>query len=273
MNRIDQKFKALRKLNKKAFIAFLTAGYPDLKTTEELVVAFEKVGVDIVEIGVPFSDPMADGKTIQAASQKALEHQVTLAKILQLVKRIRTRSQIPIALMSYYNPVFHFGNARFIAQAKAAGVDGVIVPDLPPEEAKDLIKAARAKNIATVFFLAPTTSKYRIKRIADASSGFVYYVSVTGITGTGQSIATDSIGKHIKQVKQFTDKPICVGFGVSTPEQVRSIANISDGVIVGSEIIRRIERNRGKKDLVKRVAGFVKNLSSAIEKETITKRQ
>lgn len=260
MNRIDQKFKELKKRKKKAFIAFLTAGYPNLKVTEDLVVAFEKSGVDIVEIGVPFSDPLADGKTIQAASQKALEHDITLEKILHLVKRIRKRSGIPIALMTYYNPVFHFGDEKFIALAKSAGVDGVIIPDLPPEEAKDLIKAARAKGVATVFFLAPTTSRHRIQRIADASSGFIYYVSVTGITGTGQSIAAESIGKHIRQIKQFTNKPVCVGFGVSTPHQVRSIAKISDGVIVGSEIIRQIDKNAGKKDLVIRVAKFVGNL-------------
>ena len=264
MNRIDETFKKLKKAKKKAFIAFLTAGYPDLKVTEDLAVALGNSGADLIEIGVPFSDPLADGKTIQAASQKALEHHVTLEKILSLVKRIRARSPVPLALMTYYNPVFHFGEAKFVAEAKAAGADGVIIPDLPPEEARGLIKAARAKRIATIFFLAPTTSRHRIKRIADASTGFIYYVSVTGITGTAQTIQFSQLRKSIRTAKMMTKKPVCVGFGVSTPAQVKAVAGIADGVIVGSEIIRRIDQNRGKKDLVKNVARFVRILTRAL---------
>lgn len=259
-NRIEQKFQQLKKARQKAFIAFITAGDPSLKVTENLVLAFEKSGVDIVELGVPFSDPLADGPTIQAASQRALKNGVTLAKIFNLVKNIRRKSQLPIALMTYYNPVFHFGESKFIAKAKEAGVDGVIIPDLPPEEAGNLIKAARQKNVSTVFFLSPTTTPKRVKKILTVSSGFIYYVSLTGVTGARQSLPAD-IMKHVRSAKSLTRKPICVGFGISTGQQVRALSKAADGVIVGSAIVNEIAKHGGKKDLVKKVARFVFNLS------------
>lgn len=261
MNRIDRKFKELKK--KKAFIAFITAGDPNLKTTEELVLAFEQSGVDIIELGVPFSDPLADGPTIQASSQRALKKGVNLEKILQLVKRLRQRSQIPIALMTYYNPVFHYGEEKFIRDAKKCGVDGVIIPDLPPEEARIIIKWARALDCSTTFFLAPTTTKQRMKQIVKASTGFVYYVSLRGVTGARKGISKE-IAEKIQFAKRFTRKPICVGFGVSTPTQVQSVAKIADGIIVGSAIINQIERNKGKKNLVKNVSRFVWTLAKSI---------
>ena len=260
MNRIDKKFQELKRKRKKAFIAFITAGDPNLKSTEQLVLAFEKAGVDIVEIGVPFSDPLADGPTIQAASQRALQKDVNLDQILNLVGRIRKSSQIPIALMTYYNPIFFYNEGRFLSKAKACGVDGIIVPDLPPEEARDLIRLAKRQDISTVFFVSPTTTAKRMKLVAQASSGFIYYVSLTGVTGSRSKLPS-SISGQIKLLKRITKKPVCVGFGISTPQQARAVAKFSDGVIVGSAIVSAIERNRGKRDLVKKVVKFVSNLA------------
>jgi tryptophan synthase alpha chain len=259
MNRIDKKFSELKCQGKSAFIAFITAGDPDLKTTVELVLAFEKAGVDIVELGVPFSDPLADGPTIQAASERALHSGATLPKIFEAVKEIRKVSDIPLALMTYYNPVFHFGEKHFVDSAKSAGVDGVIVPDLPPQEAKDLMALSRKADLSTIFFLSPTTKDERIPGIAQASTGFIYYVSLTGVTGTAQGLPKDIMAR-IQKAKAMTTKPVCVGFGVSTAQQVKMISQIADGVIVGSAIVKEIDKHRGQKDLVSQVAGFVKKL-------------
>ncbi len=260
MNRIEEKFCRLRKEKKKAFIAFITAGDPDLKTTERLVPAFEEAGADIVELGVPFSDPMADGPTIQAASQRALKRRVDLEKIFRLVKRIRRRSSIPIALMSYANPVMHFGEKRFIRECARHGVDGCIIPDMPPEEASPLIRAARRKDIATIFFLSPTTRMERFPAVIEASRGFIYYVSLTGVTGARKTLSGE-VMSNVRKAKSMTDLPVCVGFGVSTPGQVKSIAREADGVIVGSAIIKEIVKHRSREDMVRRVAGFVKRMS------------
>ena len=264
MNRIDQKFQDLRKLKKAAFIAFLTTGDPDLKTTEALALSFESAGVDILDLGVPFSDPMADGPTIQAASQRALKNKVNLKQLLELVARVRKTSQLPIALMSYYNPVFHYGVKKFVHDAKAAGVDGVIIPDLPPEEAKDLITEAKKADLSTVFFAAPTTTNDRLKGIVNAATGFIYYVSLAGVTGARQSLP-QQIKKDVLRVKSITKKPVCVGFGISTAQQVKEIGAFSDGIIVGSAIIKEMEKHTGRKDLVKVVSSFVSNLSNALK--------
>ena len=266
INRIDKKFNELKKQKKKAFIAFITAGDPSLSVTEKLVVAFERCGVDIVELGVPFSDPLADGPTIQAASERALKKGVTLAKILQTVKRIRKKSQMPITLMTYYNPIFHRGEENFMVEAKKAGVDGMIVPDLPFEEAKNLVKAAKKHHIATVFFISPTTSISRMKTIVRAASGFIYYVSLTGVTGARKDLPQDLTTK-IRMAKRFSKKPICVGFGVSTPAQVKSISRYADGVIVGSAIVQAIYKNSFKRNLISDVGRFVKRLTSQLEKK------
>jgi tryptophan synthase alpha chain len=263
MNRLDQTFKQLKAQRKKAFIAFITAGDPNLATTEKLVLSFEQAGVDVIELGVPFSDPLADGPTIQAASQRALKHHVTLDKILGLVKRIRVKSQIPIALMTYYNPVFHYGEEKFVVRAVKAGVDGLIIPDLPPEEAAGLIKISRKHNCATVFFLSPTTTKERMTKIVQASTGFIYYVSLTGVTGARTSLPSSAI-QNVRQAKKLTGKPICVGFGVSTPAQVKSMSRIADGVIVGSAIIKEIEKNHGKAKLISNVTQFVRTLVAEV---------
>jgi len=263
MNRIDHKFKELKRKRKKAFIAFITAGDPSLKVTEELVLAFEKNGVDIIELGVPFSDPLADGPTIQAASQRALKNHVTLNKILNLVKKIRLKSQIPIALMTYYNPVFRYGDDKFVQRAVKMGVDGVIVPDLPPEEAGNLIGSARKNNLSAIFFLSPTTTPKRMRGIIKVSSGFIYYVSLTGVTGARRKL-DHNVTKNVRLAKRLTGKPICVGFGVSTSQQVKAISKIADGVIIGSVIIKNIEKNKGKKNLVRNVSKFVHQLTKGL---------
>jgi tryptophan synthase alpha chain len=265
MNRIARTFSHLRKNKQKAFIAYITAGDPNLSTTEQLVYAFEMAGVDLIELGVPFSDPMADGPTIQAASQRALKNHVSLTDILALVTRIRKRSAIPIALMTYYNPVFRMGDEAFCKAAQKAGVDGVIIPDLPPEEAQTLRKAAVNTDLSTIFFMAPTTTTERLKKTVKVATGFIYYVSLTGVTGARVELSR-SIAGDIKRAKRLTDKPVCVGFGISNADQVRTVGKIADGVIVGSAIVKEIEKNRGKKDLVKNVANYVKTLVSALRK-------
>jgi len=261
-NRIDQKFKDLKKAKKKAFIAFITAGDPDLKTTSDLIIALGNAGTDIIELGVPFSDPLADGPTIQLSYQRALKKETNLDKILQTVRQVRPFSQVPIALMSSYNPIFHYGEEKFIKAAKSVGIDGLIIPDLPPEEAADLIKFCRKQNISLVFFLSPTTTSQRMKKIVQVSTGFVYYVSLTGVTGS-RAVLPDDILSKIKAAKRATKKPICVGFGISTPEQVRSISKVADGVIVGSAIVKQIERLQGQPDIVDKTVEFVSQLIKA----------
>lgn len=259
MNRIDKKFKELKKTKKKAFIAFITAGFPNLSVTEKLIYELDKAGVDILELGVPFSDPMADGPVIQESSQVALKRHTHLVDVLNLVKKARKSVNMPICLMTYYNPIFCFPEAKFIARAKACGVDGVIIPDFPPEEGKDFIKAARRQGLDTICFLSPTSPKNRIKLIANASTGFIYYVSLTGVTGARSALGRD-IRKNITQIKRVTNKPVCVGFGVSTSSQVKEIFKIADGVIVGSAIVKKIKENIGSPDLIKTVGSFVSNL-------------
>lgn len=256
MTRIEKKFKQLRRENKKAFITFITAGYPDLAVTEKLVLEFSRIGVDIIELGVPFSDPLADGPVIQEASETALKNKVHLGEILNLAKRLRKKTEIPICLMSYYNPIFCFGEANFARQAAQCGVDGIIIPDLPPEEAKSLIRLADKAGLNSIFFLAPTSTAQRIELVSKVCSGFIYYVSLTGVTGPREQLPGD-VDKHIREIKKVTDTPVCVGFGVSHPQQVKDICKFADGVIIGSAIIRKIKENIGKSGLVKKAAEFV----------------
>ncbi|OIO37534.1 MAG: tryptophan synthase subunit alpha [Candidatus Omnitrophica bacterium CG1_02_49_10] len=260
MNRIGKKFAELKRIKKKAFIAYITAGDPDMRITERLVLELAANGADIIELGVPFSDPLADGPTIQRASQRALRGKINIKMILSLVKRLRRATEVPIVLMPYYNTVLRYGVKRFVKEASAAGVDGVIVPDLPVEEAGELMSEARRRRLATIFLVAPTTTRERIRHIAKASSGFIYYVSLTGVTGARKSLPKDIISS-IKAVKRLSAKPVCVGFGISTPEQVRDMSKTADGVIVGSAIIKIIEDNMGRKGLVKKAGLFVKRIA------------
>jgi tryptophan synthase alpha chain len=259
MNRIDKRFSLLRKSSRPAFIAFITAGYPNLKTTEQLIYEFCARGVDVIELGVPFSDPMADGPVIQASSQAALKNHVHLIDILKLVKKARKKSEIPICLMTYYNPIFCFGEAAFVKQAVASGVDGVIVPDLPPEEGRNFINLAKKSGLDTIFFVSPTTAKKRIKFIAQASGGFIYYVSLTGVTGARKKLPADLMNK-LKEIKQITSKPVCAGFGISSAAQVKAIGKHCDGVIIGSAIVKKITENLKNKNLEVKVGAFVSNL-------------
>ncbi len=238
MNRIDKRFKDLKAQKKKAFIPYVMAGDPSLNATKNIVLMFEECGADIIELGVPFTDPLADGPTIQRAAERAQKKGVTLKKVVALVKELRRKTEIPVVLMTYYNPVFKYGDERFFNDAKKAGVDGVIIPDLPPDEADELIRFARKNDIATIFLLAPTSTSERIKKVAASSTGFIYYVSMTGITGT-RLLIDSSIGKSIKDIHKITGKPVAVGFGVSNPAEARAVAGISDGVIVGSAIVKK----------------------------------
>ena len=260
MNRIDKKFKELRKKRKKAFIAFIMAGDPSLSATKKLIFELEARSVDIIELGVPFSDPLADGLTIQRSSERALKNKVTLNSVCNLVKSVRSHTQIPIVFLTYYNLIHHYGLKRFIQKASLSGVDGIIIPDLPPEESKELCSYAKKKRFSIIHLAAPTSSKERLIKIATASKGFIYYVSLTGTTGARKELPKE-ISSDLRRLKRITKTPICVGFGISTPEQVKSISKSADGVIVGSAIIKVIEKNRKDKDLIKKVGTFVKKLN------------
>lgn len=259
MNRIEKKFKELKKSAKKAFIVFITAGYPNLGITRQLVLEFAKIGVDIIELGVPFSDPMSDGPIIQEASQSALKKKVHLKEILNLVKGLRRDTDIPICLMTYYNPIFCFDEEKFVRAARACGVDGVIVPDLPPEEGRRFVKLANKQSLDVICFISPTTSQKRARYIASVAGGFIYYVSLTGVTGP-RRVLPEGLGSHLRAIKKITRKPLCVGFGISRREQVKEIYKIADGVIVGSAIVKKIKENIGKPDLVKKVVKFTAHL-------------
>lgn len=262
MNRIDKKFKELKKNNKKAFIAFIMAGDPSLGVTEKLIYELVSSGADIIELGVPFSDPIADGPTIQKASGRGLKSKTDLSGVFSLVKKVRGQIRAPIVFLIYYNLVFHYGPERFVKDAVFNGVDGVVIPDLPPEESKELYKAAKKNKFSVIHLLAPTSSVRRIKKVSGTATGFIYYVSLTGTTGARKKLPKE-LGENLKRIKGITNVPVCVGFGVSTPGQVKEVQKFSDGAIVGSAIIKVIENNIGKKDLVKKVGSFVKNLKGA----------
>lgn len=263
MNRIDRCFQELRATGQKALIPFITAGDPDVATTLEMAWAFEEAGADLLEIGVPFSDPLADGTTIQRASQRALENGVTLKGVIGLVEQIRARSRIPVILMSYVNPILRMGAREFATRAGDAGVDGIIVPDLPPEEAQELQQHCAASAVHTVFLAAPTSTEVRLRRIAAASQGYIYYVALKGVTGARDTVETD-LEFSLTRLRQVTEKPIAVGFGISTPAQVSQVGRLADGVIVGSAIVDRIERRKGDPGLVGEVAGFIRSLKHAL---------
>ncbi|MDD5348365.1 MAG: tryptophan synthase subunit alpha [Candidatus Omnitrophica bacterium] len=259
MNRIDKTFKRLRQQRKKAFIAFITAGYPSLRTTEELVLGFARAGVDIVELGIPFSDPIADGPVIQQSSFEALKKKTTLVKVLSLVKGLRRKTGIPVCFMSYYNPLYAFGPERFLRRARESGVDGLIIPDLPCEEAGDFLRLCDKYGIDLIQFIAPTTTRQRCRKICGLARGFIYYISLTGTTGVRKKLAQDISG-HLRSVRSMTRKPVCAGFGISNRRQVAKVSQLCDGVIVGSAIVNKVGENTGKKDLAQRVTKFVKGL-------------
>lgn len=260
--RIEKTFKRLGENGEKALVAFVTAGDPDLDTTRRLIPELERAGADIVELGLPFSDPMADGPTIQASSERALEAGATVPKVLDLIKDVRKDTEVPIVLFGYYNPIYSYGLKKFARKASRAGADGVLVVDLPPEEADEFKTELDSVGLDLIFLLTPTSDTGRMKLVAGKGSGFVYYVSLTGVTGARTTLAT-RIGDYVKRIRKFTDLPVGVGFGISTPEQARSVAKKADGVIVGSAIINTIA-GAGGKDPVKEAARFVRRLKKAV---------
>ncbi|MCP9454959.1 MAG: tryptophan synthase subunit alpha [Nitrospira sp.] len=262
-NRLDSVFDRLKAENKKALIIYLMAGDPTLDDTKRLVLALEGAGADIIELGVPFSDPIADGPVIQRAAQRALANGVSLRAILAMVKSLRLRTKIPIVLMLYYNSVCAMGYETFCQAAKDAGVDGVIVPDMPPDEAGPLKGPAEEAGLRLIFLLAPTSTAARRAFVARRSRGFLYYVSLTGITGAKLTDIAD-VGQKVEKIKKIARAPIAVGFGVATPEDAARVSQFADGVIVGSAVVRRIEECCHAPDMVEQVAEFVTSLKTAM---------
>ncbi|NTW77679.1 MAG: tryptophan synthase subunit alpha [Syntrophaceae bacterium] len=262
MSRISEKFNSLREKKEKALIMYLTAGDPSLTITKELILALEKAGADILEIGVPFSDPTADGPVIQAAAQRALKTGTTLTAILEMIREVRQVSQIPIVLFGYYTPIFVYGVEKFARSAARAGVDGVLVVDLPPEEAPELRVFTDAAGIDFIFLIAPTTGAKRARQIADGAAGFLYYISITGITGTAAPKIAD-IETAVNKLRKITKLPIAVGFGITKPEQAKEIGKTADGVVVGSALVRLIDENKDNADLI----NIVMDYTGAIKKE------
>jgi tryptophan synthase alpha chain len=258
MSRIGERFRRLREQGRKGFVAFVTAGDPSLDRTVEIAREMEKAGVDVLELGVPFSDPLADGPIIQRSSERALARGVTLARVLEAVRRIRKTSELPLLLFSYFNPLLRFGLPALAREATAAGIDGVLVTDLPPEEADGWLEAARGAGLDTVFLAAPTSPDERLRRVAGASRGFVYAISRTGVTGERDALSDDA-RPLLARIKALTPEPVALGFGISSPEQVAAAAAVADAVVVGSALVRFLEEQPDGD-----VAGQVRWLRSAI---------
>jgi tryptophan synthase alpha chain len=261
-NRIDQKFAQLRAEKRAAFIAYICGGDPSLSATRELVWALEEAGVDLVEIGIPFSDPLADGVVNQMASTRALEAGATLNGVLDCVREIRTKSQIPIVFYTYMNPVYRHGFDAFLADSEKAGADGILFLDLPPDEDEASPELRMHGPLKRIRLIAPTTPPARIAILTKDAGGFIYYVSRTGVTGERTDVAAD-MAQQVAAIKATTDLPVAVGFGVGNPEQVKTIAAVADGVVVGSAIVKRIAEHGTDPDLVRKVADFVRPLAQA----------
>ena len=262
--RIQKRFELLQKEGEKALMPFITAGDPDLEVTKSLLLEMERSGADLIEVGVPFSDPLADGPIIQKSYQRALKKGVSLRKIIALIKDIREEMRIPIILMTAYNLLYHYGETEFVRDAVSAGIDGIIVPDLPPEEARSLMDLAQGAGLDIIFLLAPTSTQDRIKDICKKSRGFIYYISLAGVTGVREKLA-DDIQDKISEIKRISEKPVAIGFGISNPEQAAMAAELADGVIVGSAIVKIIENNIDKSDLTTIVGSFVKGLKRGMQ--------
>ncbi|CCQ91705.1 Tryptophan synthase, alpha subunit [Nitrospina gracilis 3/211] len=263
MNRIEQRIEDLRAKKQKTLVAFITAGDPSLDATKDIFQVIEENGADIVELGVPFSDPLADGPVIQAASQRSLKSGTTLKKILALVADLRKTSELPIVLMTSYNPVFVYGEEAFVNDAVAAGVDGVIVPDLPPEEAATFETFANGKGLRVIYLLAPTSTPDRVRMISEKSRGFIYYISLTGVTGM-QSKFSDNLQSRIGEVKKITTHPVMIGFGISGPEEAKEASQMSDGVIVGSAIVKLVDQCSSPDERKEKIGKFIASIKSAL---------
>jgi tryptophan synthase alpha chain len=263
MTRIDAKFADLKSKGQKAFVAYVMAGDPDYDTSLEIVRGLPGAGVDVIELGLPFTDPMADGPTIQLAGQRALEGGMTLDKTLALARAFREGdSTTPIVMMGYYNPIYSRGVPTFLQQAKEAGIDGLIIVDLPPEEDSELCIPAQEAGLNFIRLATPTTDDARLPRVLQNTSGFVYYVSITGITGSAEAQA-DDVAPEVARIKAGTDLPVIVGFGVKTPETAKAIAGVADGTVVGSAIVSQIEHGKSVADVLAFVRGLADGAHSA----------
>jgi tryptophan synthase alpha chain len=263
MTRIDDTFARLRADRKKAFVAYIMGGDPDIATSLAVMKGLPAAGVDVIELGMPFTDPMADGPTIQAAGQRALEGGMTMDATLQMVRDFRAGdATTPIVMMGYYNPIYSRGVDRFLADAKAAGIDGLIVVDLPPEEDAELCLPAQAAGLNFIRLATPTTDAKRLPKVLQNTSGFVYYVSVTGITGAAAAVAGE-VAPEVARIKASTDLPVIVGFGISTPDQAQSIASVADGCVVGSAIVRDIGAGKSVAEVLANVAALARGAHSA----------
>jgi len=263
MNRIDQTFSALRAQRAAALIPFLTAGDPDLDRTRELMRVAADSGADLLELGVPFSDPTADGPILQRAAEVGLRAGASLPRVLELVADFRRESEVPVILYGYYNPIFHYGPERFAADARRAGVDGALVVDLPPEEAGELLEWTRPAGVHMIFLLAPTSGPERIRTVLRCARGFVYYVSMTGVTGV-RPVQVESVRPAVERLRRATQLPIGVGFGISTPEQAGAIAEFADAAVVGSAIMRVVDTHRGSPNVVAEVGAFIRRLKAGM---------
>ena len=262
MNRIDTFFDKNRPIKRKALIAYLTVGYPNIDATIEIAEALVDGGCDIIELGIPFSDPLADGATIQRASQHALEAGITPRKCLEVAAELRKKVEIPLLFMGYYNPMLHYGLDKFCAASHKAGIDGFIIPDLPPDEGSEVEAIMKKRGLDLVYLVAPTSdSEKRLKFIADRAQGFIYVVSLKGVTGARSAVSND-LEEFISRVRSVTDKPLCVGFGISTPEQAQRVAKLADGVIIGSRILDIIEKSKRPAADVK---AFIAEVRAAID--------
>ena len=257
MTRIDQTFEKLKSEGKKAFVSYIMAGDPDFETSLELVMGLPAAGVDIIELGLPFTDPMADGPTIQLAGGRSLNSGMTLIKTLEMAKRFREKNDnTPIVIMGYYNPIYSYGVEQFLTDAKSSGIDGLIVVDLPPEEDDELCIPAQAAGINFIRLATPTTDENRLPKVLQNTSGFVYYVSITGITGAAEAQATD-VGPEVARIQRNSGLPVVVGFGINTPEKAKAIAKVADGAVVGSAIVSELASGKP----VSKVLEFVKTLA------------
>lgn len=266
MSRIGEKFKQLKKDGRKGFIAYITAGDPTLKATSELVKVFENEGVDFIELGIPFSDPLADGLVNQLAAMRALESGTTVNKILNVVSQIRKKSEVPIILFTYLNPILKYGLQNFARHAKNAGIDGVLALDLPPEEASDYKVTMKDHGLDTIFLVAPTSTPQRIEKISKEASGFIYCVSRTGVTGIRTEIPKE-VPQLVQSIQQVSDLPVAVGFGISNPEQASQLSKVADAIVVGSAIVKQIEKNIGNPQFSKNILRFIKPLVRAVHSQ------
>lgn len=263
MGRIEQKFAELNRAGRKAFVAYITAGDPTLDATVRLVHELERNGVDIIELGVPFSDPVADGPVNQEAAMRALRHDVSVGNILDAVREIRRTSSLPIIFFAYLNTLMAYGFEKFAADAAEAGLDGALVLDMPPEESGELKPLMDARGLATVFLVSPVTPDKRIELVATYSTGFIYYVSQMGVTGERSLVAAD-LESRIGLIKSHADIPVVVGFGISSPEHVRQVAHAADGVVVGSSIVRRIGQHGGEPGFEREIGEYVGTLTAPL---------